>query len=120
MTEKQFTYNQPSNRHLKGGDPQASEPHTPIQARPLEIKVGDNFDKAFKIFRAVVQKERIISTLKEKSGYEKPSVKRRRKQAENKRKRAELDGKRSRNEKSDKPRIKVLRETKKDIDRVLQ
>jgi small subunit ribosomal protein S21 len=120
MTEKQYNYNsQHSNRYSKGGDTPA-EPHTPIQAKPLEIKVGDNFDKAFKIFRAVIQKERIVSTLKEKSGYEKPSVKRRRKQAENKRKRAELDGKRSRNEKSDKPRIKVLRETKKDLDGVLQ
>jgi len=121
MTEKQHIYNQTPNRQSKGGEAQALEPHTPVYARPLEVKVGDNnFEKAFKIFRAIVQKERIISSLKEKSGYEKPSVKRRRKRNENKRKRLEADGKRTRLDKSDKPRVKVLREVKKDSQGVLE
>lgn len=120
MTEKQYLYSQQSNRQSRGGETHtAIDKHEPIQAKPLEIKVGDNFDKAFKIFRSVVQKERIISTLKEKSGYEKPSVKRRRKRAENRRKQAELDSKKLR-EKSDKPRVKVLRETKKDRESVIE
>jgi small subunit ribosomal protein S21 len=63
----------------------------PVQALPLEVKVyGNNFDKALKAFRAVVQKERILSTYKEKQSYEKPSQKRRRKRNEMKRKLLEL------------------------------
>jgi|SRR5579885_1879403 small subunit ribosomal protein S21 len=63
----------------------------PVQAQPLEVKVyGNNFDKALKAFRALVQKERILSTYKEKQSYEKPSQKRRRKRNEMKRKLLEL------------------------------
>lgn len=62
---------------------------------PLEVKVyGNNFDKAFKAFRAIVQKERILSLYKEKQTYEKPSVKRRRKRNEMRQKRMELEAKR--------------------------
>jgi ribosomal protein S21 len=58
-----------------------------VQAQPLEVKVyGNNFDKALRAFRALVQKERILSTYKEKQSYEKPSDKRRRKRNESKRK----------------------------------
>lgn len=61
-----------------------------IQAQPLEVKVyGSNFDKALRAFRALVQKERILSTYKEKQSYEKPSDKRRRKINESKRKQLE-------------------------------
>jgi|HubBroStandDraft_6_1064221.scaffolds.fasta_scaffold645091_2 ribosomal protein S21 len=49
---------------------------------PVEVKVYNNFEKAFKIFRTLVQSERIVAKLKEKSGYEKPSVKKRRKHNE--------------------------------------
>jgi small subunit ribosomal protein S21 len=64
----------------------------PVQLRPLEVKVyNNNFDKAMKAFRALVQKERILSTYKEKQSYEKPSQKRRRKRNEMKRKLMELD-----------------------------
>lgn len=61
----------------------AQDCHEPVQAKPLEVKVyGNNFDKAFKAFRALVQKERILSYYKEKQTYEKPSDKKRRKRNE--------------------------------------
>lgn len=64
----------------------------PVQAQPLEVKVyGNAFDKAMKAFRALVQKERILSTYKDKQSYEKPSQKKRRKKNEMKRKLLELD-----------------------------
>lgn len=62
-----------------------------VQARPLEVKVYNSFDKALKAFRALVQKERILSSYKEKQSYEKPSDKRRRKRNEMKRKRQEME-----------------------------
>lgn len=46
-----------------------------------------------KAFRALVQKERILSTYKEKSRYEKPSDKKRRKRNEMRRKMMELETK---------------------------
>ena len=79
-----------------------------VQAQPLEVKVyNNNFDKALRAFRALVQKERILSTYKEKQSYEKPSDKRRRKRNEMRRKRQELgspQGMRERGPKSFKPR----------------
>ncbi len=63
----------------------------PVQAQPLEVRVYNNFDKALRTFRALVQKERILSTYKEKQSYEKPSDKRRRKQEEMRRKRREFN-----------------------------
>lgn len=78
-----------------------------VQAVPLEVKVyGGNFDKALRAFRALVQKERILSTYKEKQSYEKPSDKRRRKRNEMKRKRSEVytSEKREGTKKSFKPR----------------
>lgn len=66
-------------------------PGEAIQAQPLEVKVyGNNFDKALKAFRALVQKERVLSTYKERQSYEKPSDKRRRKINESKRKQMEM------------------------------
>lgn len=63
----------------------------PVLAQPLEVKVyHGNFDKALRAFRALVQKERVLSTYKEKQSYEKPSDKRRRKRNEMKRKRLEI------------------------------
>lgn len=63
---------------------------------PLEVKVyGHNFDKAFKAFRAIVQKERILSLYKQKQSFEKPSVKLRRKRNEMKQKRLELEAKKA-------------------------
>lgn len=75
----------------------------PVEAKPLEVKVyGSNCDKAIKAFRALVQKERILSVYKDKQAYEKPSDKARRKRNESKRKRLELENKSSsRNKKRD-------------------
>lgn len=64
-----------------------------VQAQHLEVKVyNNNFDKALKAFRALVQKERILSAYKEKQTYEKPSDRRRRKRNEMKRKQQEMNG----------------------------
>lgn len=49
---------------------------------PIEVKVYNNFEKAFKGFRTLVQSEKILSIYKEKQSYEKPSAKRRRKHNE--------------------------------------
>ena len=49
---------------------------------PLEVKVTGKFEDAMHKFRAMVTKERIMSSLKEHESYEKPSVKRRRKSRE--------------------------------------
>lgn len=66
-------------------------PGDAIQAKPLEVQVfGNNFDKALRAFRALVQKERVLSAYKEKQSYEKPSDKRRRKINESKRKQMEM------------------------------
>ena len=80
----------------KGGDTVAAVPDKfahieAIQEQPLEVKVyGNNFDKALRAFRALVQKERVLSAYKEKQSYEKPSDKRRRKINESKRKQLEF------------------------------
>ena len=64
-----------------------------VQAQPLEVKVyNNNYDKALRAFRALVQKERILSVYKDKQTYEKPSDKRRRKRNEMKRKQQEASG----------------------------
>jgi len=69
-------------------------PGEALQAKPLEVKVyGNNFDKALRAFRALVQKERVLSSYKEKQSYEKPSDKRRRKRNESKRKLLEVHNK---------------------------
>jgi len=49
---------------------------------PVEVIVHNNFERAMKIFKSLVQSEKIISLYKEKQAYEKPSVKKRRKSAE--------------------------------------
>jgi small subunit ribosomal protein S21 len=79
----------------KGGESisQDSKVGDAILAQPLEVRVyNNNFDKALRAFRALVQKERILSAYKEKQSYEKPSQKRRRKRNEMKRKLLELNG----------------------------
>lgn len=81
-----------SNKASKGGDTESrdSSTHYPsdaVQATPLEVKVyGNSFERALKAFRALVQKERILSAYKERQTYEKPSDKKRRKRNEAKRK----------------------------------
>ena len=101
-----------SKRAPKGGESSAVVVNDkfahiePVQAQPLEVKVyNNNFDKALRAFRALVQKERILSSYKEKQSYEKPSDKRRRKRNEMKRKRVEMDNPRP-NRDSKKPSFK--------------
>jgi len=86
-----------SKKALKGGETSQVEVEDKfaqveaVQAHPLEVKVyNGNFDKALRAFRALVQKERILSIYKEKQSFEKPSDKRRRKRNEMKRKRQEV------------------------------
>ncbi len=102
----------PYKKAPKGGESQPVEVNDkyahiePVQAQPLEVKVyNGNFDKALRAFRALVQKERILSSYKEKQSYEKPSDKRRRKRNEMKRKRVEMDNPRP-NRDSKKPSFK--------------
>lgn len=87
----------PYKKALKGGESQPVAVNDnfahiePVQALPLEVKVyNNNFDKALRAFRALVQKERILSLYKEKQSYEKTSDKRRRKRNEMKRKLQEV------------------------------
>ena len=65
----------------------------PVQAVPLQVIIHDMryFDRGFRTFKSLVQKERIMSTFKERQRYEKPSQKRRRKKNEMKRKIFELE-----------------------------
>jgi ribosomal protein S21 len=64
----------------------------PVMLKPLEVVVYNNgFDKALKAFRALVQKERILSSYKERQTYTKPSDKKRQKRKDMKRKVLELD-----------------------------
>jgi len=88
----------PSKKAMKGGESQPVVVNDkfahiePVQALPLEVKVyNGNFDKALRAFRALVQKERILSVYKENQSFEKPSDKRRRKRNEMKRKRNEIN-----------------------------
>jgi ribosomal protein S21 len=51
--------------------------------KPLQVEVyGNNFDRAFKTFRSLVQADGVLAKYKEKQAYEKPSVRLRRKHAE--------------------------------------
>ena len=83
------------DKALKGGDISSRDSSThseAIQAKPLEVKVyGNNFEKAMKAFKALVQKEKILSSYKDRQSYEKPSDKKRRKTNEARRKAMELE-----------------------------
>lgn len=105
--------NKPFNSDLEGGDKRFDH-IVPIQVRPLEVKVYDNFDRALKAFRALVQKERVVSNYKEKQRYEKPSDKKRRKRNERKRKALDLlrrDDYNSKQPKRDKVKSKAMKTT---------
>lgn len=53
-----------------------------MQLKPLEVKVTGNFESAFRWFKTLVQNEGIVAKYKEKMSYEKPSVRKRRKERE--------------------------------------
>ena len=63
----------PATQHCVGSDA--------VIAKPLEIRVGNNFEEAARRFKTLVQAEGIIADFKERQGYEKPSVAKRRKRA---------------------------------------
>ena len=55
----------------------------PPKIEPLQVVVeNNNFEDAFRRFKSMVQKERVISDFKEHRFYEKPSEKKRRKSRE--------------------------------------
>lgn len=54
-----------------------------VVVKPLEIQVvNGNFEDAFRRFKSLVQKEKVVSDYKTRQGYEKPSEKKRRKRRE--------------------------------------
>jgi small subunit ribosomal protein S21 len=77
----------------KGGDNSFSFTGIPgpaVECQPLQaVNYDNNFERMFKVFRSKVQKDKIVSKLKEKRAFEKPSDKRRRKIKESARKRFE-------------------------------
>lgn len=82
------------NRFVEGGDSLSfkdDQTYQGFKGQPLEVKVYNNLEKAIKVFKALVQKEKILSVYKEKSRYEKPSDKKRRKKNEAVRKQMELE-----------------------------
>lgn len=50
--------------------------------RPLEVKVTGSFEDAVRRFKSMVQKSKILSEVKERQYFEKPSDKKRRKSKE--------------------------------------
>jgi len=79
---------------VEGGDSLSfkdDQTYQGFKGQPLEVKVYNNLEKAIKVFKALVQKEKILSVYKEKSRYEKPSDRKRRKKNEATRKAMELE-----------------------------
>ncbi len=105
---KPYNRNRASAPSSKGGDSIANSSRKTvsdaIQAKPIEVQVNGNFDRAFRTFRSMVQKERILSLYKEKQTFEKRSDKLRRKRNEARRKLYELEQRRSRPLEDRKPR----------------
>ena len=58
----------------------------PNYVRPIEVKVEgtsrEDFEYAYRKFKALFQRERIVGQIKDRLGYEKPSAKKRRKARE--------------------------------------
>ncbi len=60
----------------------------PVQGRPLEVVVeGDNVDRAINRLKRKMADEGVLKELKKRRFYEKPSVRRKRKQREAERRR---------------------------------
>lgn len=97
MKEKENKKNSKNKKASRGGDnvsrDSSTQPSEAIQAKPLEVKVYGNFEKAVRAFKALVQKEKILSQYKDAQVYEKPSDKKRRKRNEARRKKYELSHK---------------------------
>ena len=52
--------------------------------KPVEVEVRDSLEKAMKILKQKMSKEGILQEVKRRRFYEKPSVKRKRKEAKRK------------------------------------
>lgn len=50
--------------------------------KPLQVEVGNNFERAFRNFRQMVQAEQVVAEWKRRQSYEKPSQRRRREKNE--------------------------------------
>lgn len=81
---------------------------------PIEVKVYNNFEKAFKSFRSLVQAEKILSLYKEKQSYEKPSDKKRRKHNENIKRLIEIESKQKKIISGEYEKEKIKKQAKKD------
>lgn len=81
---------------------------------PIQIVVYNNFEKAFKAFRSLVQAEKILSIFKEKQSYEKPSDKKRRKHNETMRRNFEDAAKQKKILSGEYEKEKVKKQAKKD------
>lgn len=105
MRNNKHNYRETTNTSPKGGEFRGSSEFDhiqPIQAQHLEVKVYGSYDKAMRTFRSLVQKERVLSSYKERQAYEKPSDKKRRKRNERSRKLLELEMRDNPNSKSKK------------------
>lgn len=65
----------------------------PVLAKPLEVVVNQGFERAFRLFKSLVQKEGVLSLYKERQRFEKKSDKLRRKKIEAKRRLLEAERK---------------------------
>ena len=50
--------------------------------RPIQVVIKGDFNGAVKAFKAMVQRDKVLSIYKQKQAYEKPSEKKRRKRRE--------------------------------------
>lgn len=88
--------------------------------KPLEIDVEEegNFEKAFRNFKMLVQKEKILALYKLHQRYEKPSDKKRRKQKEMAQKRLELESKMKKILSGEYEKEKEKRERQKELQKI--
>lgn len=63
--------------------PKVADARDEVVVKPLQVEVvNGNFEDAFRRFKTLVQAEGVIALYKSKQTYEKPSIKKRRKQRE--------------------------------------
>lgn len=57
-------------------------PQEEVVVETIEVKVYGDFENAYRKFKSLVQKEKIIAAYKQRQSYEKPSAKKKRKSRE--------------------------------------
>lgn len=95
-------------------------PGKPVEVTPLQVKVQHgNFEDAFRRFKLEFQREKVVTVLKERSSYEKPSDKKRRKKRESVQRRLMVEARErmmksgeweKRQKKKEQKRLKKIRE----------